>query len=147
MAKDKLDDNIAIDKSRPQDFGDTDDSGVAYTLGMKEVPLNSPVAYAKKTNTSKGELLYAVKMGPDGMLFDPSGMYSEGKQYKSNERMEGLRWRRVGEKCFGFYSKFLETQNPAFLRNAEREVANFSRPTPSQMRAKRDIKFVGGVRG
>lgn len=133
---------------KESDFGDDPNYVKAYTLGASEVPLDSKVAYAKVSLTPNGTKIYAVKVGTDGLIFDPNGLYANGAEFRSSERRLGPSWRRVNEKCFNFYLKFLEKGNKANLSNATRELmagVQATGPT-SKAPAARDIKFVGGGR-
>lgn len=67
---------------------------------------------------------YYVKRGKYGKLYDPIGMYSEGKQ-KSQLRHAGKpEWqlKPTSKKVFDLYKNYLKTKNSAWLTNAEREV-------------------------
>lgn len=65
---------------------------------------------------------YFIKTGLSGFMFDPWGMFSEGRQAKEATHMGRPAWNfsRVSEKCFQYYLKFLQSQNKAWLLQAER---------------------------
>jgi hypothetical protein len=70
------------------------------------------------------KVTYYVKRGKYGKLYDPIGMYSEGKQ-KSQMRHAGKpEWvlKPTSKKVFDLYRNYLKTKNSAWLNNAEREV-------------------------
>lgn len=82
-----------------------------------------PNVYAAEV--SKGaKTTYYVKRGKYGKLYDPIGMYTEGKQ-KSQMRHAGKpEWslKATSQKVFDQYTIYLKTKNAAWLNNAEREV-------------------------
>ena len=65
-----------------------------------------------------------IKTGLYGRIFNPIGMYSEGKQQKflSKVGKEEYSFARVNQKVFDLYVNFLRTRNRAWLNNAEREM-------------------------
>ena len=67
---------------------------------------------------------YFIKIGVDGQIFNPWGMFSEGTQGQFNKVLGKPEWNftEVKEKCFEFYIKFLQSRNNAWLNNAEREI-------------------------
>tara|TARA_R100000656_G_C3947095_1_gene127738 strand:+ start:926 stop:1366 length:441 start_codon:yes stop_codon:yes gene_type:complete len=67
---------------------------------------------------------YFIKIGVDGQIFNPWGMFSEGTQGQFNKVLGKPKWdfTEVKEKCFEFYIKFLQSRNNAWLNNAEREI-------------------------
>jgi len=67
---------------------------------------------------------YLIKIGVDGKIFDPSGMYSEGKQNKFLSKIgkKQFNLKEVNVKVFNLYLSFLRTKNKAWLNNAEREL-------------------------
>ena len=80
-------------------------------------------AYAIKI--SKGRKInYYVKRGKYGKLFNPIGMYSEGRKGQQMRHAGRPEWRfePTNEKIFNYYINFLKTKNSAWLNNAEREI-------------------------
>lgn len=79
------------------------------------------LAYMKENN---GEKQYYLKVGLYGKVFNPIGLYSEGKQNKFLSKIgkEEYVFTRVNEKVFDMYVNFLRTKNIAWLNNAEREL-------------------------
>ena len=67
---------------------------------------------------------YFVKVGTDGSIFNPWGLFSEGTQSNYAKRMGKSRWnfKEVNKRCFELYNNFLESRNQAWLANAEREI-------------------------
>ena len=67
---------------------------------------------------------YFIKIGVDGRIFNPWGMFSEGTQGQFNKILGKPEWdfTEVTEKCFEFYTKFLQSRNNSWLNNAEREI-------------------------
>jgi hypothetical protein len=105
------DDNGDIIFDSPQEIDPSDKSCHAKIVLIKQ---DSDSYYTKRY----------VKMGLDGLLFNPWGMYSEGTEDKYVTRYGKPQWSfaEVTEKCFINYVKFLQSRNRAWLNNAEREV-------------------------
>jgi len=68
---------------------------------------------------------YFVKSGPHGKLFNPIGLYSEGRGNRFMAKSGKNLWafKEVNNKVFDLYVSFLKTKNTAWLTNAEREMA------------------------
>lgn len=94
---------------------------------------NSDLVFAKhikrvtKENIEINE--YYVKKGTVGAdaghLLNPNGVwFVEGAQTSFDKRSgrKVFEFSKVTKGCFDYYLKFLETKNPAYLRNAEREI-------------------------
>ena len=81
----------------------------------------SALAYTKITND---EEQHYIKVGLYGKIFNPIGMYSEGRQNKflSKVGKQEYNFTRVNSKVFDMYLNFLRTKNVAWLNNAEREL-------------------------
>ena len=77
-----------------------------------------------KIESNKIKKKYHIKAGPDGILFDPWGMFSEGTQSKVLRYHGKPQWefKEVNEKCFEFYKNFLKYRNNSWLKNAQREI-------------------------
>ena len=80
-------------------------------------------AFAMQITIGKRTKYYA-KRGRHGRLYNPIGMFSEGKASKRLGHAGRLEWRfvEIGERAFRFYRDFLRTKNIAYLHNAEREL-------------------------
>jgi hypothetical protein len=80
------------------------------------------LAYIKNNNDSKQ---YYIKIGTYGKIFNPIGLYSEGKQNKflSKVGKNEYSFTKVNSKVFDMYLNFLRTKNIAWLTNAERELS------------------------
>lgn len=78
---------------------------------------------AKKLIGSK--IRYFVKAGPHGKLFNPIGLYSEGRGNRFMAKSGKNLWsfKEVNNKVFSLYVSFLKSKNTAWLTNAEREMA------------------------
>jgi len=143
--------NAAITTSlkKPREEG-TDSSGkvidvIGYTLkksitrdrvgrhrltGPPEISIDDPKCYAKKSRISKpdGQFYekYFIKISPDGFLYDPFGLHTEGKEaeFAREEKLGRPTWSWVDitKRCFNFYLQYLETRNAGYLKNAEREI-------------------------
>lgn len=79
------------------------------------------LAYVKNTNTDQQ---FYIKVGTYGKIFNPIGLYSEGKQNKFLSKIgkDEFSFTRVNSKVFDMYLNFLRTKNTAWLNNAEREL-------------------------
>ena len=79
------------------------------------------LAYTKTINKDEH---YYIKVGTYGKIFNPIGLYSEGRQNKflSKVGKNEYSFKRVNSKVFGMYINFLRTKNIAWLNNAEREL-------------------------
>ena len=77
-----------------------------------------------KTTLAGDKKTYWVKVGDHGRVYNPIGMYSEGKHNKfaSRSGKNEFEFRKVNKKVFDFYVNFLRTKNLAWLHNAEREM-------------------------
>ena len=73
-----------------------------------------------KSNTKK----YFIKVGTYGKIFNPMGMFSEGKNEKFIAKIgkKEFNFKEVNQKIFDLYLNFLSTKNLAWLNNAEREM-------------------------
>lgn len=111
----------------------SDDSSAYYTmigdhdyLDEAKNPLaktdNDKVVAKKLVNT---KTRYFVKAGPYGKLFNPIGLYSEGRGNRFVAKSGKNLWsfKEVNNKVFSLYVSFLKTKNTAWLTNAEREMA------------------------
>jgi hypothetical protein len=107
---------------------DKDSSGHYVFSEPKQIEPGDEYCYAKKitikNNNGSIRYKYFVKVGPDGRIFNPWGMFSEGTQGKYSRGRGKLEWKftDVKEKCFDYYSKFLQSRNAGWLNNAEREL-------------------------
>lgn len=74
--------------------------------------------------TQGRKVTYYVKRGKYGKLYDPIGMYSEGKQKAQLRHAGKPEWalKPTSKKVFDLYANYLKTKNSAWLNNAEREV-------------------------
>lgn len=79
-------------------------------------------AYRRINTINNSETLF-VKTGLYGKMFNPMGMYSEGKANKFLAKIgkNEYTFTKVNQKVFDMYLNFLRTKNIAWLNNAERE--------------------------
>lgn len=72
-----------------------------------------------KNNSTK----FFIKTGTYGRIYNPMGMFSEGKENKFNAKIgkKEFDFKQVNQKIFDMYINFLSTKNIAWLNNAERE--------------------------
>lgn len=88
-----------------------------------EVPVQeaeeNPYAHAIKNSSSN---TYWVKVGENGRLFNPYGLYSEGMERKKRVGRSTWKFRSVNANIFNQYVRFLTSKNETFLHNAEREM-------------------------
>lgn len=78
-----------------------------------------------KTIVSGRRTRYFVKMGAYGALFNPMGMFSEGKQNKFLAKIgkNEFEFKEVNSRIFDLYLNFLTSKNIAWLNNAQREMS------------------------
>lgn len=79
-------------------------------------------SFAKKVY--KGQLSYYIKIGPNGRIYNPMGMFSEGNHNKFLAKLGKPEWKftKVNHKVFDLYLNFLKTKNIAWLNTAQREL-------------------------
>jgi hypothetical protein len=107
----------------PQDELDDVREAVAFTMLGKEVAEKDIKAYCKVVRVNKN-ITYWVLRGPNGRLFNPYGMFEETEiMMRRAQSKKPFVMRETTEKTFYYYLNFLETKNPAWLINAEREGA------------------------
>lgn len=96
-----------------QDYIDSDNRPVV-TDDMSKV-------YAKSVTTN-GSTKFYIKTGTYGKIFNPIGMFSEGKNNKFVARTgkNEYEFKNVNQNIFDMYINFLSTKNLAWLNNAER---------------------------
>lgn len=72
--------------------------------------------------TSNGKFL--VKIGLDNRVYNPLGLFSEGKANKVLSKIgkNEFNFKRVNSRVFDLYLSFLRTKNIAWLNNANREI-------------------------
>jgi hypothetical protein len=87
------------------------------------VSKESPKVLAKIVSTSMSNRYY-IKAGTHGKIYNPIGMYSEGKEGKFLAKIGRNEWNftAVNKGIFDQYINFLRTKNIAWLNNAEREL-------------------------
>jgi len=80
------------------------------------------MAYTKNINNN---IQYYLKVGLYGKIFNPMGLYSEGKQNKFLSKIgkNEYNFTKVNQKVFDMYLNFLKSKNIAWLNNAERELS------------------------
>ena len=79
---------------------------------------------AEKIVYTDGREGFYVRVGTYGKLYNPIGMYSEGRLKKYMAKFGKKEWtlKKVNPKVFQFYVSFLRTKNIAWFNNAEREM-------------------------
>jgi len=67
---------------------------------------------------------YFIKVGPYGKIYNPIGIFSEGRSNKFLRQSGKPEWdfEEVNSKIFNLYLSFLRTKNIAHLNLAEREL-------------------------
>ena len=82
-----------------------------------------PIEEAKKNpyvHAIKHQNRYLVKLGENGRLFNPYGLYSEGMETKQRVGRPTWKFINTTKNNFEQYITFLKTKNEVFLKNAER---------------------------
>jgi len=79
---------------------------------------------AKTITTDNKPTRYYIKVGTYGKIYNPIGMFSEGKNNKFLSKIgrKEFEFKEVNQKIFDLYTNFLATKNLAWLNNAEREL-------------------------
>ena len=79
---------------------------------------------AKAITTDNKPTRYYVKVGAYGKIYNPIGLFSEGKNTKFLSKIgkNEFEFKEVNLKVFDLYTNFLATRNTAWLNNAEREL-------------------------
>lgn len=78
---------------------------------------NNPYVHA-----IEGEHKLFIKIGENGRVFNPYGLYTEGMETKQRVGRPTWKFRSVNRDCFNNYVTFLRTKNEVFLRHAERDL-------------------------
>lgn len=78
--------------------------------------------YDEKNNVVTAKTRYQIKIGAYGRIYNPIGMYTEGRanKFSSKSGKEEWRMKEVNESIFSLYITFLKTKNVAHLTLAER---------------------------
>lgn len=78
--------------------------------------------YDTDNNLVKQKTRYQIKIGAYGRIYNPIGLYSEGRsnKYSSKTGKDEWRMKEVNENIFNLYLSFLKTKNNAHLIIAER---------------------------
>lgn len=126
MSTDDFKVKIAFDSSKVEynyytifgNHSSLDNEGLPLTDSMADC-----LAY-KKTITESKEPHYYIKVGVHGKIYNPIGMFSEGRSNKFLSKIgkNEYNFTRVNKKIFDLYTSFLKTKNLAWLNNAEREL-------------------------
>lgn len=85
---------------------------------------NKNILAKTSVSDNKNQSYYFLKVGAHGRIFNPIGLYSEGKQLKFMSKIgkNEFEFKKVNKKVFDLYLNFLRTKNIAWLNNAEREM-------------------------
>jgi hypothetical protein len=124
---------FTLDKNKAKDIEVDNTIGLYTLLGHQDfiddnnkprLKQDSKLTYAKcstKNDTTK----YYIKVGTYGRIFNPIGLFSEGKSNKFVAKIgkKEFEFKEVNQKIFDMYTTFLATKNIAWLNNAEREMA------------------------
>lgn len=97
------------------DFIDSSNKPQANTESSKVVA---------KSISKNGNNKFYIKIGTYGRIFNPIGLFSEGKNEKFIAKIgrKEFEFKEVNQKVFELYLNFLSTKNIAWLNNAEREM-------------------------
>lgn len=77
-----------------------------------------------KTITANNRTRYFVKTGAYGKLYNPLGMFNEGKETKFLSKIgkNTFDFKEVNMRIFDLYVEFLRSRNIAWINNAQREL-------------------------
>lgn len=103
-----------------QDF--LDDSGNPRMNSDGPDVLAKKICYYDGDQVVKAKTRYQIKVGAYGRVFNPIGLYSEGRANKFSSKSGKDEWRmkEVNEYIFNLYTTFLKTKNIGHLTLAER---------------------------
>ena len=102
--------------SSRQDYEDEDGNFRIESMDLQKAKQH-PYIHAIQTPNR-----FMVKVGQNGRLFNPYGLYSEGMEPKQRVGRPTWKFITTNENNFKNYVKFLTTKNEIFLKNAEREI-------------------------
>jgi transcriptional regulator of NAD metabolism len=79
---------------------------------------------AKSVTVNNNPTRYYIKIGAYGKIYNPIGLYSEGKNTKFLSKIgkKEFEYTEVNQSVFDMYINFLTSKNIAWLNNAEREL-------------------------
>lgn len=118
---------------RPKPEANDNKAYFYYTIVGKQEDFdedNNPVlkadtneVLAKKT-VSEIKTRYFIKIGPHGKIFNPIGLFSEGRSNKFLRQTGKPEWqfKEVNQRVFELYLSFLRTKNIGHINLAEREM-------------------------
>ena len=102
--------------SSRQDYKDEDGNFRIESMDLDKAKVH-PYIHAIQTPNR-----FMVKVGQNGRLFNPYGLYSEGMETKQRVGRPTWKFVTTNQNNFKNYVKFLTTKNEIFLKNAEREI-------------------------
>ena len=78
--------------------------------------------YNSEKQIVKSKTRHLIKVGAHGRIYNPIGLYTEGRANVVNKKIgrEEFRMKEVNENTFNLYLSFLRTKNPGHLTLAER---------------------------
>ena len=78
--------------------------------------------YNSEKQIVKSKTRHLIKVGAHGRIYNPIGLYTEGRANIVNKKIgrEEFRMKEVNENTFNLYLSFLRTKNPGHLTLAER---------------------------
>lgn len=92
----------------------------------QEREADNPECYAKILKfDGDGDYVYYIRMNARGNVSDPWGLYTDGLQNSRTASHKGTpeyEFRRVPERAFMTYLKYLVNRNSSFLRICERDI-------------------------
>jgi len=91
--------------------------------GNPTLRTDSNKVFAKKM-IDNDNIKYFIKVGIYGRIYNPIGLYSEGRHTKflTKTGKKEYEFKQVSKKIFDMYLNFLRSKNIAWLHNAEREM-------------------------
>lgn len=92
--------------------------------GNPVIEASSDKVFAKSIQSDNGTKYY-VKIGTYGKIYNPIGLFSEGRHTRFIAKIgkKEYDFKEVNQKVFSLYVNFLRTKNLAWLNNAERELS------------------------
>ena len=102
--------------SSRQDYQDEDGNFRIESMDLQKAKQHPYIQAIQTPNR------FMVKVGQNGRLFNPYGLYSEDMETKQRVGRPTWKFITTNENNFKNYVKFLTTKYEIFLKNAEREI-------------------------
>jgi hypothetical protein len=117
----------------PKKQNETSKQTLYYTIVGKQTGFdedNNPTVESDTSDVLAKKIIsdaksrFYIKIGPFGKIYNPIGIFSEGRGNKYLKKAGKEEWpfEEVNNRVFNLYLSFLRTKNQAHLNMAEREL-------------------------